>query len=404
MNTAPAVHSIMLEPHDTRRLASLCGQFDENLHQIEQRLGIEIRNRGNVFAFYGETSRTYPASNLLRQLYSETDELSDLSPERVHVFLQQSDMELRAKSSNAGALHSDKEHSSAPPSSPQHYQQHSQQQAPGHLPVNGTSPIHDSPSGNSMDTTASSAHPSGDNSPSEPAGDNIASFTVIRTKNSKVLPRGLNQQHYVRAIQTHDINFGIGPAGTGKTYLAVACAVEAFMRNDVERILLVRPAVEAGEKLGFLPGDLAQKVDPYLRPLYDALYEMLGTETVGKLIERQVIEVAPLAYMRGRTLNNAYIILDESQNTTREQMKMFLTRIGFGATAVITGDLTQIDLPRGTHSGLLHASEVLSNIDGISFTRFLSKDVVRHPLVQRIVEAYDSHENDAANTNANQQR
>ena len=254
-----------------------------------------------------------------------------------------------------------------------------------------------------MDTTASSAHPGGDNSPSEPAGDNIASFTVIRTKNSKVLPRGLNQQHYVRAIQTHDINFGIGPAGTGKTYLAVACAVEAFMRNDVERILLVRPAVEAGEKLGFLPGDLAQKVDPYLRPLYDALYEMLGTETVGKLIERQVIEVAPLAYMRGRTLNNAYIILDESQNTTREQMKMFLTRIGFGATAVITGDLTQIDLPRGTHSGLLHASEVLSNIDGISFTRFLSKDVVRHPLVQRIVEAYDSHEN-AAGTDSNQQR
>ena len=408
----------MLEPHDTRRLASLCGQFDENLHQIEQRLGIEIRNRGNVFAFYGETSRTYPASNLLRRLYLETNELSDLSPEQVHVFLQQSDMELRASSSNAsssnasssntGALHSDQENSSAQTSNPQrsqqHSQQYSQQQAPGHLPVNDTSPMHDSPSGNSMDTTASSAHPSGDNSPSEPAGDNIASFTVIRTKNSKVLPRGLNQQHYVRAIQTHDINFGIGPAGTGKTYLAVACAVEAFMRNDVERILLVRPAVEAGEKLGFLPGDLAQKVDPYLRPLYDALYEMLGTETVGKLIERQVIEVAPLAYMRGRTLNNAYIILDESQNTTREQMKMFLTRIGFGATAVITGDLTQIDLPRGTHSGLLHASEVLSNIDGISFTRFLSKDVVRHPLVQRIVEAYDSHENDAANTHSNQQR
>ena len=407
----------MLEPHDTRRLASLCGQFDENLHQIEQRLGIEIRNRGNVFAFYGETSRTYPASNLLRRLYLETNELSDLSPEQVHVFLQQSDMELRASSSNAsssnasssntGALHPDQEHSSAPPSNPQrsqqHSQQYSQQQAPGHLPVNDTSPIHDSPSGNSMDTNASSAHPGGDNLPSEPAGDNIASFTVIRTKNSKVLPRGLNQQHYVRAIQTHDINFGIGPAGTGKTYLAVACAVEAFMRNDVERILLVRPAVEAGEKLGFLPGDLAQKVDPYLRPLYDALYEMLGTETVGKLIERQVIEVPPLAYMRGRTLNNAYIILDESQNTTREQMKMFLTRIGFGATAVITGDLTQIDLPRGTHSGLLHASEVLSNIDGISFTRFLSKDVVRHPLVQRIVEAYDSHEN-AAGTDSNQQR
>lgn len=223
-------------------------------------------------------------------------------------------------------------------------------------------------------------------------GDNVTNFSVIRTKKGNVRPRGLNQQNYVRAIQTHDINFGIGPAGTGKTYLAVACAVESYLRNEVERILLVRPAVEAGEKLGFLPGDLSQKVDPYLRPLYDALYEMMGVETVGKLIERQAIEVAPLAYMRGRTLNNAYIILDESQNTTQEQMKMFLTRVGFGSTAVITGDLTQIDLPRGTRSGLLHSSEVLKNVEGISFTHFLAKDVVRHPLVQRIVEAYDEHE------------
>jgi phosphate starvation-inducible PhoH-like protein len=226
----------------------------------------------------------------------------------------------------------------------------------------------------------------------------LSNLTLIRTKKCTVKPRGRNQQLYVRAVQTHDINFGIGPAGTGKTYLAVACAVESLLKDEVERILLVRPAVEAGEKLGFLPGDLAQKVDPYLRPLYDALYEMLGFETVAKLIDRNVIEVAPLAYMRGRTLNNSFIILDESQNTTREQMKMFLTRIGFGSTAVITGDPTQIDLPRGQKSGLKHAVEVLENVAGISFTHFVSGDVVRHPLVQRIVEAYneqDKHSGEA---------
>lgn len=211
---------------------------------------------------------------------------------------------------------------------------------------------------------------------------------LIRTKKCTIKPRGKNQQKYVTAVRNHDINFGIGPAGTGKTFLAVACAVESLLKDEIERILLVRPAVEAGEKLGFLPGDLSQKVDPYLRPLYDALYEMIGFEAVGKLIERHVIEVAPLAYMRGRTLNNSFIILDESQNTTREQMKMFLTRIGFGSTAVITGDPTQVDLPRGHPSGLRHAIEVLSEVPGISFTHFDPKDVVRHPLVQRIVEAY----------------
>ncbi|MBB3169205.1 PhoH family protein [Simiduia aestuariiviva] len=223
-----------------------------------------------------------------------------------------------------------------------------------------------------------------------PAAPNT--LTLIRTAKCTVRPRGANQQRYVKAVQSNDINFGVGPAGTGKTYLAVACAVEALLKDEVERILLVRPAVEAGEKLGFLPGDLSQKVDPYLRPLYDALFEMLGFDTVGKLIERNVIEVAPLAYMRGRTLNNSFVILDESQNTTREQMKMFLTRIGFGSTAVITGDPSQIDLPRGQHSGLKHVMDVLANVAGISFTYFLSKDVVRHPLVQRIVEAYEEHE------------
>ena len=215
---------------------------------------------------------------------------------------------------------------------------------------------------------------------------------VIKTRQVLVKPRGPNQQKYVRSILSHDINFGIGPAGTGKTYLAVACAVEALEREEVERILLVRPAVEAGEKLGFLPGDLAQKVDPYLRPLYDALFEMLGFERVAKLIERHVIEIAPLAYMRGRTLNNAFVILDESQNTTREQMKMFLTRIGFGSTAVITGDITQVDLPKGTPSGLRHAAEVLDGVEGLSFNYFSSKDVVRHHLVQHIVEAYDRYD------------
>ncbi len=215
---------------------------------------------------------------------------------------------------------------------------------------------------------------------------------VIRTRKVLVKPRGPSQAKYVRSVLSKDINFGIGPAGTGKTYLAVACAVEALEREDVERILLVRPAVEAGEKLGFLPGDLAQKVDPYLRPLYDALFEMLGFERVTKLIERRVIEIAPLAYMRGRTLNNSFVILDESQNTTREQMKMFLTRIGFGSTAVITGDITQVDLPKGTPSGLRHAAEVLDGVDGIGFNYFSSKDVVRHQLVQYIVEAYDKHD------------
>ena len=216
---------------------------------------------------------------------------------------------------------------------------------------------------------------------------------IIATRKKSIKPRGRNQIGYIRAIRSNDINFGVGPAGTGKTYLAVACAVEALEQEQVRRILLVRPAVEAGEKLGFLPGDLSQKIDPYLRPLYDALYEMLGFERVEKLIEKNVIEVAPLAYMRGRTLNNSYIILDESQNTTVEQMKMFLTRVGFGSTVVVTGDITQIDLPNKTMSGLRHVLTVLKDINGISFTHFSSRDVVRHPLVQRIVEAYDRSEN-----------
>lgn len=215
---------------------------------------------------------------------------------------------------------------------------------------------------------------------------------VISTKRGQIRPRGLNQQKYVQNILASDITFGVGPAGTGKTYLAVACAVDALERQEVRRIILTRPAVEAGEKLGFLPGDLNQKVDPYLRPLYDALYEMLGFEKVAKLAESNVIEVAPLAYMRGRTLNESFIIVDESQNTTKEQMKMFLTRIGYNSKAVVTGDITQIDLPNGKMSGLRQAIEILDDVKGISFSFFQAGDVVRHPVVQRIVEAYEEKE------------
>lgn len=336
--SAPEQTALNLEltPNDTRRLATLCGQFDEHLRHIERRLNIEIRNRGNQFSLSGELPNIQNAARLLKSLYRDTDQGADLTPDEIHLALQQSQAEINNEPTMSEASNSN-----------------------------------------------------------APQTEQFQPLTLIRTKKCTVKPRGDHQQVYVRAVQTNDINFGVGPAGTGKTYLAVACAVESLLKEEVERILLVRPAVEAGEKLGFLPGDLAQKVDPYLRPLYDALYEMLGFDTVGKLIDRNVIEVAPLAYMRGRTLNNSFIILDESQNTTREQMKMFLTRIGFGSTAVITGDPSQIDLPRGQASGLRHAIEVLENVNGISFTHFNAKDVVRHPLVQRIVEAYDAMDDDS---------
>lgn len=215
---------------------------------------------------------------------------------------------------------------------------------------------------------------------------------IIQTKRGQVRGRGENQQHYLRSMSEHDVSFGVGPAGTGKTYLAVASAIEALEQDQVRRIILTRPAVESGERLGFLPGDLAQKIDPYLRPLYDALYEMMGFEKVARLMERNVIEVAPLAYMRGRSLNESFIILDEAQNTTVEQMKMFLTRIGFGSKVVVTGDITQIDLPKGQLSGLRQVIDVLKDVEGLGFSFFNPKDVVRHPLVKRIVEAYDAHD------------
>lgn len=309
--------SLTLVPDNTQRLSILCGRLNEHIHQIESFLSLKILQRGNVFQLSGNETAVEDARRLLESLYLATEHDKSLSPNLIHLALQE-------------IQHADD------------------------IPKLGND-----------------------------------ESLLIKTPKISVKTRSKHQLHYVRNIKQHDINFGIGPAGTGKTYLAVACAVEALVKEQVNRILLVRPAVEAGEKLGFLPGDLAQKIDPYLRPLYDALYEMIGFERVARLIEKNVIEVAPLAYMRGRTLNNAYIILDESQNTTTAQMKMFLTRIGFGSTAVITGDITQIDLPKGTRSGLVHVSKVLEDINEIGFTYFDAKDVVRHSLVQKIVEAYE---------------
>jgi len=305
-----------LDPADNRRLASLCGLHDEHIRQIEESLGVEIANRGNVFRIKGEPDTAGSAKKLLKKLYAGTRSKELLTPTSVHMALQQVSL-------------------------PEDEGREDQE-------------------------------------------------TSLRTPKRVVTGRSPRQHEYVRNILTHDVNFGIGPAGTGKTYLAVAGAVEALENDRVQRIVLVRPVVEAGERLGFLPGDLEQKVNPYLRPLYDALHEMLGFEKVARLLEKDIIELAPLAYMRGRTLNEAFIILDEAQNTTVEQMKMFLTRIGFRTTAVITGDITQVDLPRSQQSGLRQAMDILRNVHGISLTHFTPEDVVRHPLVQKIVEAYDA--------------
>ncbi|MFC1795526.1 PhoH family protein [Pseudomonadota bacterium] len=314
-----------LEPVETLRLANLCGQFDEHLKQVEDRLGVQIFCRGNLFTVEGEEKLQRVARRLLQSLYRLT-ETEILTPDLINLHLQESGV------AELGSMQ-------------------------------------------------------------EASGD--SSEISVKTKRGIVRGRGPNQKHYMKNITLHAINFGVGPAGTGKTYLAVACAVAALQDDQVQRIVLVRPAVEAGERLGFLPGDMAQKVDPYLRPLYDALYEMLGFERVSLLIERNVIEVAPLAFMRGRTLNDAFVILDEAQNTTREQMKMFLTRIGFGSTAVVTGDITQIDLPRKSMSGLIHALSILSKVKGVSFSYFQAGDVVRHPMVQHIVEAYEAGSKDS---------
>ena len=322
-----------LTPVDNHRQANLCGPMDDNLKTIERRLGVEISYRGHEFTVVGKPLNSQAVVQVLKDLYLESQEVKGeskiISPEMVHLAILEAD-----------CLEQDQQNDKI----------------------------------------------------SAELESKFDDMVTIKTKRGVVKPRNGNQQTYVQNIITNDISFGVGVAGTGKTYLAVACAVDALERQEVRRILLTRPAVEAGEKLGFLPGDLSQKIDPYLRPLYDALFEMLGFERVEKLIERNVIEIAPLAYMRGRTLNDAFIILDESQNTTVEQMKMFLTRIGFNSRAVITGDITQVDLPRHQMSGLRHAIEVLQDINGISFNFFQSKDVVRHPVVARVVDAYDNHE------------
>lgn len=332
-------NEILLVPDDNKRLVSLCGPFDNNIKQLERRLGVEITYHNNHFKVLGEKKAAINTVSLLQSLYVETapvrGAIPELTAEQVHLSIQEA---------------------------------------------------------NVLDQT--------ETADSNPYGKQVH----IKTKRGIVKPRNPNQAEYVANIINHDITFGIGPAGTGKTYLAVACAVDALERQEIRRILLTRPAVEAGEKLGFLPGDLSQKVDPYLRPLYDALFEMLGFETVEKLIERNVIEIAPLAYMRGRTLNDAFIILDESQNTTTEQMKMFLTRIGFNSRAVITGDITQVDLPRGVRSGLRHSIEVLQGVDDISFNFFNAHDVVRHPVVARIVQAYEAHDAEQEKLKAEKKR
>ena len=333
-----------LTPVDNHRQANLCGPMDDNLKTIERRLGVEISYRGHEFTVVGKPLNSQAVVQVLKDLYLESQEVKGeskiITPEMVHLAILEADCLEQEQSS---------------------------------------------------DKTSSDLNHQLD----DQLGKKFDDMVTIKTKRGVVKPRNGNQQTYVQNIITSDISFGVGVAGTGKTYLAVACAVDALERQEVRRILLTRPAVEAGEKLGFLPGDLSQKIDPYLRPLYDALFEMLGFERVEKLIERNVIEIAPLAYMRGRTLNDAFIILDESQNTTIEQMKMFLTRIGFNSRAVITGDITQVDLPRHQMSGLRHAIEVLQDINGISFNFFQSKDVVRHPVVARVVDAYDSHEQKA---------
>lgn len=326
---------ISLEPANKDRLANLCGPLDDNLKQLQRRMGVEITYHNEDFTLNGEDSRINAVASILQRLYIETAPVKGktkyITPEDVHLAI-----------SETHALESASEE-------------------------------------NETETL-------------KEINDLYGKATNIKTKKGLIKPRSKNQSEYINNILTHDVSFGIGPAGTGKTYLAVAAAVDALERQEVRRILLTRPAVEAGEKLGFLPGDLSQKVDPYLRPLYDALFEMLGFERVEKLIERQVIEIAPLAYMRGRTLNDSFIILDEAQNTTVEQMKMFVTRIGFNSKAVITGDITQIDLPKNQKSGLKQAILVLGKIPEVSFNFFVSDDVVRHPVVAKIVQAYEKFE------------
>nr|WP_315043117.1 PhoH family protein [uncultured Moraxella sp.] len=333
----------------THTLKALLGEYNTHLKYIEHRFDIHIQQRKDSLVLSGDLLSVEKTEQLLNKMLDELATSDFISPETLHLLIQTSQKREPILTDNLEKT------------------QKSLEKLENTLQNNANNHVEKQNSQSAQDFTP----------------------IALQTRKGKIIPRGYNQQQYVKKILLSDVSFGVGPAGTGKTYLAVACAVDMLERNEIERILLVRPAVEAGEKLGFLPGDLTQKIDPYLRPLYDALYEMLGFEKVGKLLERQIIEVAPLAYMRGRTLNNSFVILDEAQNTTPEQMKMFLTRLGFGSRAVITGDTSQVDLPRGTKSGLAQALHILSDIDEIHITRFDSKDVVRHQLVQKIVQAYD---------------
>ena len=326
---------LALHPDNSASLAALCGPIDQHLRDIGGHLGVDISNRGNRFVLKGSEQAVAKAKDVLERLYENLrGNGGSLDSESLHLFLQEHQGEANQ--------------------------------------LSDPEPVSDSQE--------------------DPPEAQVPSEFSIQTKKKLVRARGANQRAYLSSIAEHSICIGIGPAGTGKTYLAVAAGVQALESGRVDRLVLVRPAVEAGEKLGFLPGDLTQKINPYLRPLHDALCDMMGASVVLKYMERNLIEVAPLAYMRGRTLNNAFIILDEAQNTTREQMKMFLTRMGFHSRVVVTGDITQIDLPKGSESGLTHAINVLAKIRELRFIYFTSKDVVRHKLVQRIVEAYDRHE------------
>ncbi|MFX1761106.1 PhoH family protein [Paraburkholderia sp. A1RI-2L] len=352
---------------DNARLANLCGPLDENLRQIEQALDVTLARRGHRISIRGRGAKLALAA--LENFYNQARD--PLSVDDIQLAL----VEAR--------------HPGNPANDPR---------ASGNGGVRGNS---GGSNGGNNGADAAEIDPRDvrfrgdpDHPFDEPAREGVDVEELgpkLYTRRADLRGRTPAQREYLKQIISHDVTFGVGPAGTGKTYLAVACAVDALERDQVKRIVLTRPAVEAGERLGFLPGDLAQKVDPYLRPLYDALYDLLGFDKTAKMFERQMIEIAPLAYMRGRTLNHAFIILDEAQNTTPEQMKMFLTRIGFGSKAVVTGDTTQVDLPRGHKSGLIEAQQVLDNVRGIALTRFTSADVVRHPLVARIVEAYDAH-------------
>jgi phosphate starvation-inducible PhoH-like protein len=336
---------------DNLKLAHLCGPLDENLRQISAALDLSIFRRGDKFVVSGHNAER--GLQMLEYFYSIAKKIISIDEVQLALVEQRLSSGIKTQPEASAKPARLKKLKSVV------------------LPA---------------DLAAQATPSAGDEVSDEPTE---LESPLLKTRRSDLRGRTPHQNHYLHAIVEHDITFGIGPAGTGKTYLAVACAVDALERDAVKRIVLTRPAVEAGERLGFLPGDLAQKVDPYLRPLYDALYDLLGYDKTQKMFEKQVIEIAPLAYMRGRTLNHAFIILDEAQNTTPEQMKMFLTRIGFGSKAVITGDVTQIDLQRNQKSGLVDACQVLKDVRGIAFAQFSSVDVVRHPLVGRIVDAYE---------------